>query len=107
MPGTFDDLSGRIFGRLLVLAFDHFDRHHVSYYRVRCDCGEEKVVQRPNLISGGTVSCTCYRKEQNQARCGEKSPVYRHGRCVSGKNSHEYEAWKWQQTLKRRRKKAA
>jgi hypothetical protein len=98
----FNDLTGRIFGRLRVLELHHIDWHRASYYWCECECGVVKVVQRSNLISGGTVSCGCWRIAQSRERFGEKSPVYRHGRRVRGTDNHEYEAWKWQQTLKRR-----
>lgn len=101
MAHAFDDLTGRTFGRLNVVRFDHFDRHGVSYYWVQCECGAPpKIVQRCNLISGGTVSCNCWRLEQSAARCGEKSPVFRHGRCGAGKNRHDYEAWAWKNHIR-------
>jgi len=102
MPRPFDDLSGRVFGRLLVLAFDHFDQSRNSYYKVRCECGELKVVQRSNLTSGGTVSCNCYRLELNSVRCGEKSPVFKHGQATR-QNQKTYEKWAWANQIRKKR----
>jgi hypothetical protein len=94
MPREIDDLTGRVFGRLTVVEFARRYRRN-SYWRVRCECGNEKPIQRSNLISGGTVSCGCHRDEQRHERCGKKSPVFKHGRCVKGASSHDYEVWKW------------
>jgi hypothetical protein len=105
VPRTFDDLTGRVFGRLLVLEFDHFDRYRISYYKVRCECGAEKVVQRPNLISGGTVSCNCWRIENSRAQCGEKSPSYRHGKACGDRKIYQktYEKWAWANQIRKRK----
>jgi hypothetical protein len=97
---VFDDLSGRTFGRLLVLDFDHFDRHYSSYYKVRCICGTEKVVQRSNLISGSTVSCSCHRLEQAAMRRGDKSPTYKHGHATR-ENAATYEKWAWANRIRK------
>lgn len=53
------DLTGQRFGRLVVLDYSHSDRHGQTYWRCVCDCGNETVVQRSHLISGGTTSCGC------------------------------------------------
>jgi len=111
MSQAFDDLSGRRFGRLLVVALDRIDRKRrpnskgvqcTSFYTVHCDCGsDEKIVQRSNLISGGTVSCGCHRLEQNSVRCGEKSPVFKHGYATK-KNEATYEKWAWATKVRKR-----
>ena len=103
---AFDDLSGRTFGLLLVLNLDHIDQHRMSYYKVRCECGNEKVVQRSNLISGGTVSCTCYRLQLNRARCGEKSATYKHGHATQA-NVKTYEKWAWANRIRKDRQVSA
>ncbi len=52
------DLSGKRFGRLVVLRF--FSKYN---WLCKCDCGKEKVVLDYNLISGTTKSCGCLSKE--------------------------------------------
>lgn len=101
MPRPFDDLSGRTFGRLTVIAFDHFDWHGISYYTCECACGVTKVVQRPNLVSGGTVSCSCYRDEQRHERCGEKHGRYKHGHATK-ENKATYEVWAYRNHIRKR-----
>lgn len=35
-------------------------------YRCKCDCGNEILAVRPQLVYGGTISCGCYRKNKNK-----------------------------------------
>lgn len=55
------DLIGRKFNRLLVLGFSHKGKWGHSYWRVRCDCGNEKVVENSHLKRGKIKSCGCLR----------------------------------------------
>jgi hypothetical protein len=58
------DLTGRTFGRLLVLSRDDSSRSaKQSYWICRCDCGKVKSIQRAALVTGRTVSCGCFAKE--------------------------------------------
>lgn len=52
-------LSGRRFGRLLVLRHEGY-----SIWRCRCDCGEEICTRRRLLIVGDVKSCGCYRRQR-------------------------------------------
>jgi hypothetical protein len=54
-----DDLIGKRFGKLIVIAFDHVNEKYRSYWLCRCDCGNEKVISRHSLISNRTKSCGC------------------------------------------------
>lgn len=60
-----NDLANRKFGKLTVLkqGEDYVSRGgvHIAQWICRCDCGNEKVVSSPNLISGRTKSCGCIR----------------------------------------------
>lgn len=52
------DLTGQRFGRLVVLGLaDVPDRKGFIFWRVRCDCGNEKVIMQNNFIYGQTRSC--------------------------------------------------
>lgn len=59
----YKNLSGRRFGRLLVIERMQNNKHGKSQWRCRCDCGNEVVVVAGNLLSGNTTSCGCYRSE--------------------------------------------
>ena len=62
------DLTGRRFGRLLVLRREgtyYYDDGFVAVplWRCRCDCGRETVVQGSCLRRGTTRSCGCLHQE--------------------------------------------
>lgn len=55
-----EDLTGRRFGKLVVLKQHHYDsttRHY--YWLCQCDCGGQTVVYSGHLKSGHTQSCGC------------------------------------------------
>src|SRR2546430_9186974 len=61
----FNDLTGRRFGALCVIAYAGTDRHKRRKWRVQCEqCGCTKIVLAGNLLSGRAKSCGCtaYRK---------------------------------------------
>ena len=58
-----EDLSGRRFGRLTVIEFDHMDKYYSSYWVCKCDCGNEVVVSRGNLVKSRAKSCGCYKRD--------------------------------------------
>lgn len=63
------DLTGQRFGRLVVLGLaDVPDRKGFIFWRVRCDCGTEKVIMQNNFIYGQTRSCGCLSNEMRAAR---------------------------------------
>lgn len=63
------DLTGQRFGRLVVLGLaDVPDRKGFIFWRVRCDCGTEKVIMQNNIIYGQTRSCGCLANEVRAAR---------------------------------------
>lgn len=43
-----------------------------TYYICLCDCGKETIIQCSNFISGSTVSCGCFQKEQVTLRSSKK-----------------------------------
>ena len=64
----FNDLTGRQFGFLRVIACSGIYRHR-RYWRVKCErCGRHKVVLATNLISGRSRSCGCVGREKASAR---------------------------------------
>lgn len=64
------DLTGKRFGRLTVVEFDHFEMkgvHKRPYWKCRCDCGNERIVTSHSLASGSVTSCGCLRSEKLRA----------------------------------------
>lgn len=62
----FRDLTGRRFGRLRVEEMV-FRRGGRLYWRCRCSCGEEKVIDGHSLKGGATRSCGCLQRERASA----------------------------------------
>lgn len=60
-----NNLVGNVYGRLVVLSLEKYDKLKGKYYyRCRCECGKEKVVDSNSLVSGSTRSCGCYQREK-------------------------------------------
>ena len=51
-------ILGKEFGKLTVIGYDGV-RNKNSYWLCKCECGNEKVISRPSLISGHSESCGC------------------------------------------------
>lgn len=85
--GELKDLTGQRFGKLVVLSRAGSYKNGRTYrtlWRVRCDCGREKVVIANNLKRGLTTSCGhCYKETTEWSKERIKSLVgKRFGRIV-------------------------
>jgi len=63
------DLTGRVFGRLIVVSL-HGTRRYPSvgsrrYWLCRCECGNETIVAGNNLRGGHTTSCGSKKHQKN------------------------------------------
>jgi len=57
------DLTGKRFGRLIVLKQRGYDSRRNALWLCACDCGARKLIASNSLIWSKTESCGCYRKE--------------------------------------------
>lgn len=57
------DMTGRRFGRLIVVAEAGRNKHRAVMWLCRCDCGTESTVRAQYLRSGHTTSCGCWKRE--------------------------------------------
>ena len=57
------DIIGKKFGRLTVISFSHSNGYR-KYFLCKCECGKEKIIYKGSLLSGRTLSCGCFQKEQ-------------------------------------------
>ena len=57
------DYTGQRFGRLLVVERLPKYKNGYTYYRCKCDCGNEIVTYSAQFVCGKTISCGCYSKE--------------------------------------------
>ena len=76
-----DICVGQAFGRLIVLNEAEARRTarsngRIRYFRVRCDCGTVKEVQRAALCSGATISCGCASRDRVRRHGMEGTKVY-------------------------------
>lgn len=55
-------LDGKRFGRLTVIEYSH-DNGQNSFWKCKCDCGNEITIKDCKLITGHTKSCGCYQRE--------------------------------------------
>lgn len=59
------DLTGKIYGKLVVLELDHAEKSR-RYWKCQCECGNTTVVRESNLQHGITKSCGCLRRESKK-----------------------------------------
>ena len=83
----FIDLTGKRFGRLIVLRYVDKDRWRSSRWLCSCDCGKEKIIIGQSLKSGATKSCGCLHIEKTIER------FTKHGHVKNGKISKTYIIW--------------
>lgn len=82
--GNFIDLTGKTFGRLLVVkkAENASDKKRI-YWECVCECGNTKVIMGESLKYGWTKSCGCLQKETAKIngvkgiKFGDKSPQWK------------------------------
>lgn len=77
------DLTGRVFSRLTVQAFDGTAGGQGARWRCLCSCGNEVTVRGQHLLSGMTKSCGCQRSDS------AKLTNRRHGMAGTA----EYRCW--------------
>ena len=63
------DIIGSNFGRLTVLKYNgavKATKGYKHFYTCKCECGNDKEIQRHMLLNGKTKSCGCINKEMNK-----------------------------------------
>ena len=95
--GVRNDLTGQRFGRLVVIELDRITSRK-TYWKCKCDCGNEKTIRGDCL--GIVKSCGCLKREQDIKNLGilnnhnlTNHPVYSIwnamiNRCRNSNNSH-------------------
>jgi len=83
MSPTLNDLTGRRFGRLLVICRDTNNKPGKVKFVCRCDCGNTKSVSSSLMTRGKAISCGCYRKER----------LTTHGASRRGRVRPEFKTW--------------
>ena len=60
--GSFIDIKGKRFGRLVVLSRSHKSAPGMYFWRCLCDCGRKTVVRGSSLRHRNTISCGCRKR---------------------------------------------
>jgi hypothetical protein len=83
-----NDLTGWIFGRLTALRCVGRNKSRGAVWLCVCSCdGKEIPVASHNLVTGHTVSCGCFRREDAAAR------HWKHGHASRTEQSPTYRSW--------------
>jgi hypothetical protein len=59
------DLTGRKFGKWVVLPRNGFESNHRDYWLVQCECGRLRHVAGQELLNGRSSSCGCAPPRKN------------------------------------------
>jgi len=74
-----NDITGNKYNMLTAL-YRVENRGKQTYWRFRCDCGNEKEINKATVISGRAKSCGCYRVKATRERAKNQKPrgAYKH-----------------------------
>lgn len=89
------NLLGQRFGKLTVIAkaTDVVMPSRTSRrWRVRCDCGVEKIVEQSHLTTGDQTACGCG-KQDPLWKESQRQDATRHGHGAPGRQSLTYKSW--------------
>jgi len=77
------DLTGKRFGRLVVVGFSHRNKKHY-HWKCVCDCGNHSTTRSDRLKSGTAKSCGCLSREISAINCREtgKKQNITHGHSI-------------------------
>lgn len=80
--GYMKDMAGQRFGRLTVLEATRLpepdSNGNTLAWRCRCDCGEEVIRRRKDLLSGRVNSCGCWLPEKSRRSIVEQNVLKRY-----------------------------
>jgi len=93
-PTPREDLAGRKFGRLEVVAFAGRTMRGMAMWKCVCQCGADAICRVDHLIRGSSRSCGCLREElrtkHGLSRSGEHHVWKTMRQRCSNKNNRDY-----------------
>ncbi len=90
----FVDLTGQRFNRLTAIKpMEKNKQGGYSYWLFKCDCGNEKIINKYGVKSGYVQSCGCYNREQTFARFFQDLTGQRFGALTVIKKSPRRYYW--------------
>lgn len=64
------DITGNRYNRLTVVGYSHTAQNGKTYWKCKCDCGNEVILRKDVFMNLGnsnqTLSCGCLKKEYQQ-----------------------------------------
>lgn len=73
------DLTGKRFGRLIVVGIGEKDKHGKLHWICKCECGVEKSIAGSSLRRDLATSCGCYRNEKTVERSRSVNTIIDNG----------------------------
>ena len=70
-PYNFDDLTGKTFNRLTVVERVYKKNNKRTYWKCKCSCGKETIVESSKIKGGYTKSCGCLNEENRRRHIEE------------------------------------
>lgn len=91
------ELTGRRFGKLVVLKREQNEPKKHARWLCRCDCGKEVIIQSHCLIQGTQRSCGCLLVEMHLTHGKTNSRLYNVWNCMKQRcgnpNNHNYKEY--------------
>ena len=85
------DLTGKKFGKLTVKNRQGSDKSGKnSMWLCKCDCGNEKIINRSSLTNGSSLSCGCKRNPKPEIKIKDSITI------------DENQCWNWKKKIKKR-----
>ena len=86
---SFKDLTGKRFGKLVVLGPTKMRKRTLIVWECKCDCGNTVYVPGMQLTAGSTVSCGCFQKEHVNEKLIKDLTGQRFGKLVALRPTEE------------------
>ena len=67
MSKELENLINKKFNRFTIISFSYM-KNGQSYWNVKCDCGNMRIVQAGNLKTGNSKSCGCWRRDYQKEK---------------------------------------
>jgi hypothetical protein len=90
LNNTIKSMEGKKFNRLTVIEFSHLQKNN-SFFKCKCDCGNEIITSSMSLKNGLTKSCGCFKMYKYQpGEIGLRS-LYSHYRTSAKRNNRFFD----------------
>jgi hypothetical protein len=67
-----EEMIGKVYGYLTVMAFTGTDKWRRALYLCKCVCGNVKIVSNNDLRQGNVKSCGCWKERNREDLTGKK-----------------------------------